>query len=368
MKQISKKLSVLMLSISLIGIQNIANAGTLGKSRSYGMQRSSVKYNRNANVNNQNTVRNNNQANSTGYNNTQQQPTNQRNGVGVGGVLAGAAVGAAGGYLLGSAMSDGHNANNAQANNTANTQQPDQQTAVQNTTQDNSNAAVTNPQTNMVNTPNNTQQFPWGIIAILAIIFALGMMFFRKKAGNTINQTAGQGYQPSNNQNNFEIPNIKQNSATYTPGQYTNQQGYQVNSAEINSQQSQPVINTIERLPDGLEAIYFIRQAKGMFLHIQSMNNAENINEIAKYMTPELYNEIKESVVTNDYVADFSNLECNLVNATKEGNLYIASVIFTAMVSDDPNTPERKFEEMWSLVKPINNESAKWLVAGIQQI
>ena len=100
MKQISKKLSIIMLSIGLIGIQNIASAGTLGKSRSYGMQRSSAKYNNNQNNSyNNNRARTNNQPNNN-YNNNQQ-PTNQRNGVGMGGVLTGAALGAAGEWCKG---------------------------------------------------------------------------------------------------------------------------------------------------------------------------------------------------------------------------------------------------------------------------
>lgn len=49
-------------------------------------------------------------------------------------------------------------------------------------------------------------------------------------------------------------------------------------------------------MADGIEVQFFLRQAKGMFLHIQSMNTPENVSEIAKYMTPELYFEMKSLI------------------------------------------------------------------------
>ena len=368
MKQISKKLSIIMLSIGLIGIQNIASAGTLGKSRSYGMQRSSAKYNNNQNNSyNNNRARTNNQPNNN-YNNNQQ-PTNQRNGVGMGGVLTGAALGAAGGYMLGSAMSDNHN--NAQAG-MANQQQINPNESNQNLAQQqqNNQAQDNTGVANQGTMAPSQSQFPWGVIAILAFIFAMGMMYKKKKSANTVNQTATNGYQPNQNtQNNFDIPNIKQNSGAYVPGQYSNNQSNNGFASPQSDNNQQPTMaqNTIERLPDGLESIYFLRQVKGTFLHIQSMNNAENISEIAKYMTPELYEDIKGDILSNSYVADFNNLECNLVDTATENGVYVASVAFNAMVSDEPNMPERKFQEIWNFTKPINNSSAKWLVAGIQQ-
>jgi predicted lipid-binding transport protein (Tim44 family) len=122
----------------------------------------------------------------------------------------------------------------------------------------------------------------------------------------------------------------------------------------------------LERMPDGVETIYFLRQVKGMFLHIQSMNNAANIDEIAKYMTPDLYKEISNDIINNASIADFSSLDCCLINSETNDNQLVASVKFFGNVSEEPDQPAKPFTEIWNFIKPditIN----RWLVAGIQQ-
>ena len=120
------------------------------------------------------------------------------------------------------------------------------------------------------------------------------------------------------------------------------------------------------KMPDGVETIYFLRQAKGMFLHVQSMNSADNVVELEKYMAPELYNSIKNSISDNDVIADFNNLDCQLVNCELENNQLTASVRFFGLVSENPTSPALPFSEIWNFIKPDLSIN-KWLIAGIQQ-
>lgn len=319
MKQLCKKLSVILISTSLLMSQN-AFAARMGKSRSVGMQRSTS------------TMR----TPGTSYNNssyrqaapTSQAPTAANNGGGsrVGTALAGAAAGAVGGYMLGKAM----NSNNEKL-------------------------ASSDVRSEEASTSNESH-IPWGIIAMLGMLLAIGLMIFRRKSAA---QTANQAnYAKMPNNNDFNIPTIRKDNAALNSN---NSKSPSVNNQTSNN------LNINERMPDGVEAQYFLRQAKGMFLHIQSMNTTENVTEVAKYMTPELYVEIKETISNNDFIADFSQLECQLLEATTENGSYIASVKFYGKVSESPDSPVVDFAEIWNFIKPVEIDGAKWLVAGIQQ-
>lgn len=307
MKNFSKKLSVLLISAALLTSQS-AFAARMGKSRSLGMQRSTPTQ----------TTNNNYQS---GANAAPASAAPQKSGPGIGGVVAGAAAGAVGGYMLGKAMNSDKSASSQAARETA----------------------------------SSGSNIPWGIIGILGILLAIGLMLFRKKS---IPQAASGNLATPQTNNNFNIPNIRKDNSAYVPGQ----------TVQANNQQTAPTVNpAFERMADGVEAQYFLRQAKGMFLHIQSMNTPENVSEVEKYMTPELYAEVKQLISENDYIADFSQLDCQLLASSAENGNFIASVKFFGKVSESPNTPAVDFSEIWNFIKPATVEGAKWLVAGIQQ-
>jgi len=315
-----KKIGIIVLSTSILFSQN-SFAARMGSGKNSGMQR---------NVNTQqysNSQNYNNSGNAGGY---AQPAGQQRNGPGMGAVVAGAAAGAVGGYMLGKAM-NGDKSNSSQVAREA--------------------------------APSSTSNIPWGIIAILGMLLFIGLMIFRRKTmpqGQTPGNPFGASSAGSTTvNNNFEIPNIRKDNGVYTP---QNQQSQTVNT-------SQPQVSVgMERMADGVEPQYFLRQAKGMFLHIQSMNTPENVGEVEKYMTPELYQELKQMISGNDYVADFSQLDSQLMQSTVENNNYVASVRFYGKVSESPTSPAVDFNEMWHFTKPIQGENTKWRVAGIQQL
>lgn len=308
MRNSSKKISVVLLSLSLLMSQT-AYAARMGGSKNSGMQRSVSTAPANSGSNTAATST----AGAAGA-----AATPQKSGMGMGTVLAGAAAGAVGGYMLGKASSNNESGHVSQSQGS---------------------------------------QIPWGIIMILGALLAIGLMIFRRKTVAPSlggNQTNGASPQPSTN-NSFSIPSVNNGGNGYTPGQYTNP----------NPVNNQPL--AVEKTADGVEAQYFLRQAKGMFLHIQSMNTPENVSEVEKYMTPELYLDIKSTITANDFVADFSQLDGRLLESVVNNDKYVASVLFSGKVSDSPTSPVIDFNEIWHFVKPLNNVNAKWLVAGIQQ-
>lgn len=122
------------------------------------------------------------------------------------------------------------------------------------------------------------------------------------------------------------------------------------------------------QLPDGTEPAAFLRIARQRFNHIQSMNTASNIEEIRRYLTPDLYQSMYNDIMANrdQDVAEFSNLNAMVTDSATENGQYVVSVRFTGTVSEDLNSLPQPFAEIWHFVKPAGSNQ-DWLVAGIQQ-
>lgn len=315
-----KNFLVLVICFTLI-FSNTAFAARFGNGGKYGMQRNTTNYN--YKPSGQNTTSQTSLPQQNSYSGQQQ----NRSGIGAGTAAAlGAAAGAAGGYMLGRSMGGGEE----RPQNASGTQSIEPQGS----------------------------SIPWGTIGILAILLFLGLLFFRRSktdpkfSGNMNNSMNSAAHQ-------FSMPNIKQRAA-----KEPNKPAKSVYKMFIKTEEPE---DGLTKMPDGVETIYFLRQVKGIFLHIQSMNNRENITEIKKYMTDGLYQDIQDTISDNKFIADFTQLDCQLLNCeTSENKQLLASVRFFGMVSEEPDADSKPFSEIWNFIK-IDLENGKWLVAGIEQ-
>lgn len=98
------------------------------------------------------------------------------------------------------------------------------------------------------------------------------------------------------------------------------------------------------------------------------MNSATNVEEIRRYLSPELFQSMQRDILANQDqdVAEFSNLNAMVAESTTENGQYIVSVRFTGTVSEDLNSLPQPFAEIWHFVKPAGSQQ-DWVVAGIQQ-
>lgn len=261
-----------------------------------------------------------------------------KSGPGIGTAVAAGAAGAAAGYMLGSAMSDkgGQQQAPAAANGNA----------------DPALAAQRGQQ------PQKSGGMPWGTLALLGAVLIGGIMFFRRKAGAArpamaAPQAAGM---PQNLGGGYQEPARFDSIPKIGSGLGGAQPAFSAPAA----------FDAPARLPDGTETPNFLRQAKATFLHLQSLNTTESLEEVRKYMTPDLFNALREDIAGNTDVADFPQLDCQLSEANTEGNRYIASVRFSGMVSEAVGAPTEPFTEYWHYIKD-DSTNGKWLVAGIQQ-
>ncbi len=268
---------------------------------------------------------------------TQQQTTTpQKSGPGVGSMVAAGVAGAAVGAVAANALADDKNP-------TATEQQAAEQAQ---------------------------QEEKGGIPSWLWVLLAAAIAFFVfRKLGAKKKLAANNPYAPNNSgQNNFGRPSSPQSTARQS-GDNTNIFGQSVaGGAATQAPFGAASMNSGNQLPDGTEPAAFLRIARQRFNHIQSINSASNVEEIRRYLTPELYNSMYSDIVANQDqdVAEFSNLNAMVVESTTENGQYVVSVRFTGTVSEDLNSLPQPFTEIWHFVKPAGSQQ-DWVVAGIQQ-
>ena len=260
-----------------------------------------------------------------------QQTAPQKSGPGVGSMVAAGVAGAAVGAVAANALADDKNPTSTEQQATQQAQQEEK---------------------------GGIPSWIW------LLLIAGGAFFIFRKFKGKQKVAANNPYAPNNNaQNNFG----RQNTSSTTDN--TNIFGQSV--AGGNAPQAafgSASMSSGNQLPDGTEPAAFLRVARQRFNHIQSVNSASNIEEIRRYLTPELYTSMYSDIMANQdqNVAEFSNLNAMVVESTTENGQYVVSVRFTGTVSEDLNSLPQPFTEFWHFVKPAGSQQ-DWVVAGIQQ-
>ncbi len=268
---------------------------------------------------------------------TQQQTTTpQKSSPGVGSMVAAGVAGAAVGAVAANALADDKNPTATE-----------QQTAEQ-----------------------AQQEEKGGIPSWLWVLLAAAIAFFVfRKLGAKKKLAANNPYAPNNGgQNNFGRQTPPQANARQT-GDNTNIFGQSVaGGAATQAPFGGASMSNGNQLPDGTEPAAFLRVARQRFNHIQSVNSASNVEEIRRYLTPELFNSMYQDIMANQDqdVAEFSNLNAMVADTATENGQYVVSVRFTGTVSEDLNSLPQPFTEIWHFVKPAGSQQ-DWVVAGIQQ-
>ncbi len=245
-------------------------------------------------------------------------------GMGMGTVLAAGAVGAAAGYMIG--QSGNETAAAAPATAAAATDTP---------------AAAATPATPATPAaPANSM--PWGWILLLGALTLGGVMIMRRKMSPAGAGGAAMPRQSLTGQGDRKVFNLN---------------GQVAGSSVAAMHQG--------RLPDGSEPAQFLRQAKASFLHLQTLHEPGQIDDLRKSFTPELFAELEADLRANLETADFPQLEIEFLGAAEEHGRFVASARFHGMVSETLHATPVPFAEIWHFVKTPGD--VRWLVAGIQQ-
>jgi predicted lipid-binding transport protein (Tim44 family) len=124
------------------------------------------------------------------------------------------------------------------------------------------------------------------------------------------------------------------------------------------------------RVPAGFDVEGFVRVAKLNFIRLQAANDEGNLDDLRQFLTPEMFAEVKMQLVErgkSTQQTDVQQLNAEVLEVVDEGGNHIASVRFHGLIRESAEAGTVPFDEVWNLVKPLD-DSHGWSIAGIQQL
>jgi len=122
-------------------------------------------------------------------------------------------------------------------------------------------------------------------------------------------------------------------------------------------------------LPAGFDSAAFERLAKMIFIRLQAANDSADLNDLRTFTTPELFASLRLDLQDRGDArqqTDVVKVEAQLIDFAQEADRQIVSVRFQGLVREAAGAEPTPFDEVWHLVKPLDDSQA-WAIAGIQQ-
>ena len=123
-------------------------------------------------------------------------------------------------------------------------------------------------------------------------------------------------------------------------------------------------------LPAGFDAEAFERIAKMIFIRMQTANDAGDLNDLRNFTTPEMFAAVRLELQERGGVAqqtDVLKVDAEVLEVAEEDQRQIVSVRFHGLIREARDAVANDFDEIWHLVKPHDDSSRSWAIAGIQQ-
>ena len=122
-------------------------------------------------------------------------------------------------------------------------------------------------------------------------------------------------------------------------------------------------------IPAGFDAAGFERAAKMIFIRMQAANDANDLEDLRQFSTPEMFAAFRLELQdrgNKKQQTDVVKLEAQVLDVAEEASRQIVSVRFHGLIREEVGAPAEPFDEVWHLVKPTDG-SREWAIAGIEQ-
>jgi len=122
-------------------------------------------------------------------------------------------------------------------------------------------------------------------------------------------------------------------------------------------------------MPAWFDEHSFLQGARTHFMTLQMAWDANDLNKLREYFTPELFQQLRAQraeIGDASNVTDVQSLDAQLLDLVREGDLIVASVLFQGRVREDDNLPE-DIAEIWHVQHAADTAQGDWLISGIQQ-
>ena len=122
-------------------------------------------------------------------------------------------------------------------------------------------------------------------------------------------------------------------------------------------------------VPAAFDTEGFERVAKMIFIRLQAANDSGDLEDLRSFTTPEMFASARLDLQDRGDVkqqTDVIHVDAKVLDVAQEGERQIVSVRFTGQVREEAGAAPTSFNEIWHLVKPLD-DSRNWAIAGIEQ-
>ena len=127
-------------------------------------------------------------------------------------------------------------------------------------------------------------------------------------------------------------------------------------------------------VPAGFDTDGFLTACKTNFVTLQDAWDRSDISALRSMMTDEMLDQIKTQLAEREShtggvvnKTEVLRLDAQLLGIEETDTVYMASVEFSGMISEDVSAGPSPFREVWNMTKPRNGAGG-WLVAGVQAL
>ena len=127
-------------------------------------------------------------------------------------------------------------------------------------------------------------------------------------------------------------------------------------------------------IPPGFDVDSFIKAAKSNFILLQAAWDQADMATLRAMMTDDMLAEISAQLAEREQhtggamnLTEVQMLQAQLLGIEELGGDYMASVEFSGMIREEPQSGPSPFREVWNMTKPRDG-SRGWLVAGVQAL
>jgi predicted lipid-binding transport protein (Tim44 family) len=138
---------------------------------------------------------------------------------------------------------------------------------------------------------------------------------------------------------------------------------------EAHTPASQPAVAKAF-VPAAFDSEAFERVAKMIFIRMQAANDAGDLNDLRSFTTPEMFASAALDIQERSgqsQTTEVVRVDAQVLDVSQDEARQIVSVRFHGEVREQQGAAPSPFNEVWHLVKPLD-DSRSWAVAGIEQM
>ena len=212
--------------------------------------------------------------------------------------------------------------------------------------------------------------------------FMLFRMFMQKKAADrALGNASGGQFSGNFGGGAFNTPSSAPSPSAFSPSPAANNgrivapvigsglASGNATLAEVETASANP------RIPADFDVAPFERNAHASFIRLQAANDAKDLNDIRDFTTPEMYAELSLQIQERSAIdgagqqrTEVVTVAVHVLEVTTENQRAVASVRYTGTIREEAGALPEAFDEVWHVVKNLDDSRSTWRLAGIQQL